>query len=190
MYFDNVRSNIRISLCSFVNNSAIASGGAIYFYQTGNIDLEKNVFSSNTANIGGSLYYYEDGNSQIAYFYIYYIAFLIENIYSFKISNNSFSGNKAIQCGGAIKFDLLLPLDNLYKTNEFRENESPYGLDMASYPIRIRIIAEITNQSYFDSFVSNIQLQLQNPPGIAIPIPLTFDLMDHFGQIVITESSR
>ena len=55
-----LRSQILISSCKFLENSATFSGGSIYLYRTGNIKITNNKFYKNQAKIGGAIYYFED----------------------------------------------------------------------------------------------------------------------------------
>ena len=63
----------------------------------------------------------------------------IENSYRISLIQNKFIMNQASRSGGALKFDMLLPLANITANNIFQDNKSPYGPDLASYPIRIAI---------------------------------------------------
>ena len=56
------------------------------------------------------------------------------------LSENNFIGNEAFISGGAIKIDFFLPLGDTKSNNNFKDNISPYGPDLATYPIRMMTI--------------------------------------------------
>ena len=65
------------------------------------------------------------------------------NFYDLNISNNQFFWNEAWNQGGGIKFELYMPSDIIDSHNDFKDNFAPYGPNIASYPMRLKIIASI-----------------------------------------------
>lgn len=108
------------------------------------------------------------------------------------MKSNNFFSNNALLNGGGVKIKSKLPInDDFISVNNFLHNNALYGKNIATYPTRIFIsLKNGTKQIYSSVLRTKKNLHLKNPPGIAIPYTLDFKLIDHFDQIVNTETSR
>ena len=109
-----------------------------------------------------------------------------------KISNNTFSNNKAIIEGGAIKWNDEMPL---FSDNLFFNNSAIYGENIASFPIRIIIKLYNSSDSNLNiTFPKNDEILWQNnlsniflqniSSGNIIPYILQSQVLDVYGKIV------
>ncbi|KAL4461106.1 hypothetical protein ABPG73_001219 [Tetrahymena malaccensis] len=91
LYFQQIKLNLTISQSEFINNTALANGGAIYLLDSNNIIIQKNnLFKNNTAQIGGAL--------RIQYT----LQQTINNLYNFEQIKAQFQGNQAFIFGNNI----------------------------------------------------------------------------------------
>ena len=94
------------------------------------------------------------------------------------IENNTFYGNSALQ-GGGICFTNVVPNPSFVSSNVFNDNNATYGNDFASYPIRMLLV-----QPDNTSFYNETLYRDTSNPGIPIQNSLTFELVDHFQNLV------
>lgn len=136
----------------FMSNSALQNGGAIYVDNC-NIEISSNTFKNNSAiDSGGCIY--------------------LRGLYSLSLNNNTFIQNVAKEAG-AIKYKLQIPTS--YMPNKYIENKAFYGVDIASYPIRI-------------DFENRLNKSFEGRPSFSYPLVenLEFKLVDFYNQTVST----
>ena len=102
----------------------------------------------NQAGLGGALYFHSYQSATV---------------------RDSFLHRNLATEGGAVKWTIS-PVAFINTT--FRANSAEYGADMASYPVDVRLLSDL---SAF-TLVS----------GSHLPVPLVFELVDEFGQVVKT----
>lgn len=122
-------------------------GGALYVKDS-NLTVTSSELSRNQADLGGALYFH--------------------SYQSATVRDSFLHGNLATE-GGAVKWTIS-PVAFINTT--FRDNSAEYGADMASYPVDVRLLSDL---SAF-TLVS----------GSPLPVPLVFELVDEFGQVVKT----
>ena len=94
---------------------------------------------------------------------------------SYNIRNNEFINNFAEMKGGTMYYDMYRPeLDN----NIYSNNSAQYGDNIASYPIKIKL-----------NNIDSDLIKLENVvSGQAYPTSLEFELVDHDGQVILTNN--
>ena len=128
-----------------------------------NVEIEHNTFVNNTAVKGGAIY--------------------IECNYLRECTNtikhNSFVNNKAQDAGGAIKYNSYEPE---MMNNTFTNNSAIYYPNIASYPVRIKML---TNGTHLEDIMG-----LDNvPSGIEIDNPINLAVVSVGEKEVITSDS-
>ena len=92
------------------------------------------------------------------------------------LTNLTFTSNKAMSQGGALYYDYVRPsLDKV----EYVTNLAPYGSNIASYPVKVKLV----NSSEDDVRISNVG------SGITYQQTLTFGLYDFDEQIMVLDNS-
>jgi len=155
-------SAVSIQNSYFVDNGDANSmnGGAVEIFNSV-VNITNSVFTNNTAVIGGAVNF--DCNSL--------------TMCDLSISNTTFEMNSAESKGGAIYYGYKPPtLTNLTKIG----NSAPYGPDLASYPVKIRMFGEDSD----DITLKNVG------PGISNSEEIKLVLMDNDNQIMVLENTR
>ena len=175
IYFNYFDAFVEIYNCSFINNSVIEYGGAIYLYRSGNITILSCEFIGNSADFGGSIYY-EDTDQINVYIYL-------------SLISNLFQWNRASMAGGALMFFKKLPLNfnSNSNNNTFILNKAEaYGNDYASEPYRIFFLENENFQEKYE--IEKLReipfFSLKTSSGISIPPLLRFAIVDAFYQTV------
>ena len=138
---------------------AIKQGGALLMVDS-NMTMQDVDFINNIAVDGGAVYY----------------SCLGPNNCILDISYSSFISNHAITSGGAVKYDVYSPiLQNI----TFERNIAMYGPDIASYPVKIKLVDSQTDSIMFSNVGS----------GIISDTVFTLGLYDHNEQIMNLDSS-
>ena len=124
------------SLLTNLGSSIIKQGGALLLVNS-NMTSQNLQFINNTAVEGGAVYY----------------SCLGINLCVLDISDSSFINNIAMSSGGAIRYDVYSPI--LY--NEIFEGITAlYGPNIASYPVKIKIVDSTTDSIKFRNIGSGI----------------------------------
>ena len=150
-----------MSNSNFTNNgnSSQRLGGAIYIKQSV-LTIQNSSFSNNTAIDGGAIYF---GCTSIA------------NC-NLTLTDLVFTNNNAIRQGGAIYYDYARPT---IERIEYISNSAQYGLDIASYPTKIKLVNSTQNDVYINNVGS----------GITYEQTLNFGLYDYDDQIMVLDNS-
>lgn len=158
-----------VSRCKFINNSVLEGGGAISI-KNSKTRIEDSIFKNNRAKNGGAIYFDSSQNS-------------------INITNNTFDKNEAKFDGGAIKWTLIEPK---ILTNTFTNNTAYYGKNIASYPIRMRILFQTQNESIsLQNLSQNSIPTIRNiSSGSYLPFNLSVEIVDCYGQIVTSITSN
>ena len=157
-----LNSNVlSMSNSNFTNNgnSSQRLGGAIYVKQSV-LTIQNSSFTNNTAIDGGAMYF---GCTSIT------------NC-NLTLTDLVFTNNNAIRQGGAIYYDYVRPR---IEEVEYTNNSAEYGLNIASYPVKIRQI----NSTEIDVYLRNVG------SGIVYDTILYFGLYDYDGQIMVLDNS-
>ena len=156
--YSNSVLSISSSVFEHIGNSDIIYGGAIQLLNS-NTTINGSNFNHCTAKQGG------------------WIALLCDKevVCSHNIKNSYFNENRATIKGGAIYFDLYRPI---LDKNVFDNNQAVYGNDIASYPVKVRLKDTDSNQFILYNAVSG---QVYSPA-------LEFQLIDHYNQVILTDS--
>ena len=92
------------------------------------------------------------------------------------LNNVTFVNNTASVMGGAIYYDLFRPnMTNVI----FKNNTSPYGPNIASYPVKIILSDSNSTNIAFDNAVSGQEQE----------VDLNFQIVDYDDQVALTTSS-
>ena len=152
---------MNISDSNFTNNgdSNQRLGGAIYISQS-DIAIYNSSFTNNTANEGGAVYF---GCTSLA------------NC-NLTLTNLTFSSNNAVSQGGAVYYDYVRPS---FDRVEYSDNSAQYGPNIASYPVKIRLV----NSTHNDVSLNNVG------SGIAYNQTLNFGLYDYDDQVMVLDNS-
>ena len=138
-----------------IGGNSIKIGGAIYFLDC-IATISKSVFTNNTALSGGA------------------IGFECSNLnqWVLNISNSTFELNTAITQGGAIYYSYNRPtLQSIF----FTKNKAGYGANIASYPIKIKMIDSSGGLMTLNNMVS----------GKTYESPIQLSLVDFDEQVMI-----
>ena len=156
--YSNSVLSISSSVFEHIGNSDIIHGGAIQLLNS-NITINGSIFSHCTAKQGG------------------WIALLCDKevVCSHSIQNSYFYKSRATIKGGAIYFDLYRPI---LDKNIFGNNQAVYGNDIASYPVKVKLKDADSDQFILYNAVSG---QVYSPA-------LEFQLVDHYNQVILTNS--
>ena len=160
VYMQN--SNIlSLSNSNFTNNgnSSQRLGGAIYISQS-IATIQNSSFTNNTSIDGGAIYF---GCTSVS------------NC-NLTLNNLTFSSNTAVSQGGAVYYDYVRPS---FDRVEYTSNSAQYGPEIASYPVKIRLVNSTEN----DVNLSNVG------SGIAYGQTLTFGLYDYDDQVMVLDNS-
>ena len=99
-----------------------------------------------------------------------------------------FKQNKAFEQGGGIAFSLTLNeiiYNEIFHENNFEENEAIYGINYASYPIKMKAeIFDIMDRVLLSENFQNGIINLSINTGIRFPFKIKITLEDHFQQKV------
>ena len=98
---------------------------------------------------------------------------------AYTIYDNWFTNNTALDAGGAIKWDDVMP-SNL-TNNTYLNNSAFYGPDIASYPINL-IRIDSHNMTLDDEPIENVA------SGLPANYTIRMELLDHYGQRVMSDS--
>ena len=140
-------------------NSSQRLGGAVYIKQSV-LTIQNSSFTNNTAIDGGAIYF---GCTSIA------------NC-NLTLTDLAFTNNNAIRQGGAIYYDYARPR---IERIEYLNNSAEYGPEIASYPVKIKLV----NSTEDDVYLRNVG------SGIPYDQRLQFGLYDFDGQIMILDNS-
>ena len=141
-------------------NSSQRLGGAIYIKQSV-LTIQNSSFSNNTAIDGGAIYF---GCTSIT------------NC-NLTLTDLAFTNNNAIRQGGAIYYDYARPR---IERIEHLNNSAEYGPEIASYPVKIKLV----NSTEDDVYLRNVG------SGILYNQILNFGLYDFDGQIMVLDNSN
>ncbi|CAG9324291.1 unnamed protein product [Blepharisma stoltei] len=215
LYCDSCK-NIEIKSSNFVNNSASSYGGALFLKSTKDISCEVNVTSSeflnNFARNGGAIY------SNNANLNIFFTNFKQNRAISgqdlknrkidsgiggginmncfdakkceFNINSNNFIENFAEYDGGGISWDNQIP--SLFN-NKYQNNIAQYGIDIASYPIKLMQVkadsslADFNSKRLLSDPVSSLNLT-EIASGQTIKNQLLIALVDDLNNIITTDN--
>eukprot|EP00347_Sterkiella_histriomuscorum_P016197 403354113 len=139
---------LEIDQSNLLNNSAEIEGGSIYAKDV-NFNIRSSVIEDNQAKLSGGFAYLSCSLDNA-------------NGCSYDIQDNEFKRNQADTSGGAIFYDLYSPLN--IDNNEFDDNLSPYGPNVASYPYKLKVINE--DISWSQQMVSGATIQTDILVGI------------------------
>ena len=142
-----------------LGSSSIKQGGAMLMINS-NATIHNVEFINNTAVEGGAVYYSCLG------------AYDCE----LDISYSTMKSNHATTSGGAIKYDMFCPVK---MENHYENNTALYGPDIASYPVKIKIVDSNTDSIMFTNVGS----------GIMSDVVFTLGLYDNDDQIMNLDSS-
>ena len=92
------------------------------------------------------------------------------------ILNSTFIRNTATRQGGALHYDYVRPS---LRNNLYQNNSALYGPNIASYPVRIKLVNSTEDEMLLDNVGS----------GIPYPHTLNLGLYDYDDQIMILDSS-
>lgn len=164
-------SQINLTETTVIGTHAL-NGGAI-FALLSPLSVEKSWFEGCSAAQGGALYVKDSSISLTSSKFANNQADLggalyFDSDYPATVRNSFLHGNLATE-GGAVKWTLS-PVAFINTT--FQNNVADYGPDTASFPIDVRLLYDV---SAF-TLVS----------GTNLPVPLVFELVDEFGQVVKT----
>ena len=149
--------------CNLTNNGNVSQrvGGAVYLFDSNVVTMHSNLFINNTANQGGAIYFQCSQVDQC----------------QLNITDVQFVRNMAVRQGGAIYYDYVRPtLFNVI----YQENMAQYGPNIASYPVKIKLI----NLTEDDVYLRNVG------SGIAYEQTLNFGLYDFDDQIMVLDNSN
>ena len=90
--------------------------------------------------------------------------------------NSVFIGNTAIRQGGALHYNYVRPS---FRNNSYHNNSALYGPDIASYPVKIKLVNSSQDEIVLDNVGS----------GITYPQTLNLGLYDYDDQIMVLDSS-
>ncbi len=194
--------NVVISDCTFQNNTAISSqGGAIYIYGNEDNKLANSAtitncdFIENTSIEGAGIYLsnlkgyvtgceFESNRASKKGAGIS-LACPFPKECEYNIKNSRFSHNYAEQQGGAISWDDKKPI---FDELDFDNNNSTYGNDIASYPIKIQAYSDNNTIPYQRRLESSeyypIAYKISDAvPGQKLITKIVIVLVDEYGNI-------
>ena len=91
--------------------------------------------------------------------------------------NSTFIGNTAIRQGGALNYNYVRPS---LSSNSYQNNSALYGPNIASYPVKIKLVNSTQDEILLDNVGS----------GITYPQTLHLGLYDYDDQIMVLDSSN
>jgi hypothetical protein len=142
------------------NGHSDNKGGVFELFNT-LANLTNTTFVNNTASVGGAIHF--DCSS-------------VSN-WGLSITNSTFQSNIASKQGGVLYYGFKHPkIDNWH----YKNNSAPYGNELASYAVKIRLL----NSSSDQMTVSNIG------SGIAYHQNISFSLLDYDNQVLVTNSEN
>ena len=94
--------------------------GAGLYVENSNLTITDILFENNLAQYGAAID----------------LSWDLKTFWTYSISSSNFTNNSAIYYGGSIRYDLYRPN---FSNNLFESNSAKYGLNIASYPIKIKI---------------------------------------------------
>ena len=153
-----VKSTVKLLKDSvFSHNGADGSttGGAFQIYNS-DVSIQNTSFSNNIADTGAGIHF--DCNSM--------------TLCNLLLVNSTFNSNGAVTKGGAIYYGFNKPVSTYMV---FSNNSAPYGPDLASYAVKIRIQGSDTDVIVLDNLGS----------GIATEEVLILELLDFDNQVMV-----
>ena len=90
--------------------------------------------------------------------------------------DSTFIGNTAVRQGGALNYNYVRPS---FRNNLYQNNSALYGPDIASYPVKIKLVNSTQDEVYLNNVGS----------GITYPQTLHLGLYDYDDQIMVLDSS-
>ena len=152
--------NIQKSNFTNNGNSNQRLGGALYIKDSTAV-IQNSTFANNTADDGGAIYF---GCS------------FIQN-WNLTLTNLTFIHNNAVKQGGAIYYDNVRPI---FTRVVYIDNSAQYGSDIASYPVKIKLV----NSSHDDISLFDVG------SGIVYNETLSFGLYDFDNQVMVLDNSN
>lgn len=155
-----------------MSNTAKSRGGAIYSINSNIRMINSCYFFNNSAKSGGAIFYEHSSN----------------DIMLPMINKCFFEQNKAIEQGGGIAFSLAkreIIYNEVFHENDFAKNEAIYGINYASYPIKMKAeIFDNYDRKLLEENFQNRIVKLNINSGIRFPFKIKITLEDHFQQKV------
>jgi hypothetical protein len=158
--------DVDIQHCSFVENAANNSAGALYFEDDDSISVTDSLFDGNTAHTGSGSAVWLSSSSEVT------------------IRGNRFVRNSAINGGGAVYWlvssDMSVPLglenpqSDALSGNYYESNYARYGNNVCTDAFAL--ILSDTNVYYVTRYDGPVP-------------PIEVDMVDYYGQIVVIESA-
>ena len=139
---------------SYWGNSSIVYGGAIDLIDSSSV-IKHNTFNNNVAQRGGAIS----------------VRWTNYNLCTNSISQSQFASNNAIIKGGAINYENRRP-DMI--SNTYSNNSAVYGLNIASYPVKIVESSSFNTSIVIDNVSS----------GVALSSNLVFAIQDFENQTI------
>ena len=154
-------SQMTISNSSFTNlGSPSLIKGAAIFVSNSNLTESASIFSNNMAMSGAAIDLSCD----------------LTSICSYSFTNSTFENNTATNTGGAIRYNLYRPI---LSDITFLNNSAAYGNNIGSYVMKVR-----HNESNSEYIVIR-----DIGSGLKYNKPITLEIIDHDGQIMVQDSS-
>lgn len=155
----SIISTIEHSNFTNLGSALIRKGGAISL-EDSSINISKNVFNTNSALEGGAVNY-ECSTTAFC---------------SVSITENSFTNNTGFSKGGAIGYNLYRPT---LLNNTFQGNFAPYGINIGSYAVKVKLKERIKDKIHFSNVGS----------GISYSAGFSLALYDHDDQIMAIDNT-
>ena len=93
------------------------------------------------------------------------------------IIDSTFIANRAIRQGGALNYNYVRPS---FRNNLYQNNSALYGVNIASYPVKIKLVNSTQDEVHLNNVGS----------GITYPQTLNLGLYDYDDQIMVLDSTE